>query len=544
MSPSRRDPLEDARRRLDEAAGALDGMRRIVGEGGEPVDPVASVSESVRREALAAARDDLRRIAGDLEAERARTTALHTELGRLRAELADRPTELRLEEARTAAALDANSRAEELARQVVVLQERVSLLNAEHVRLETLRRKAENFGANADASRKSLEDTLRRDLRAAHGALDRAAAEAGAREAKAVSEVEDMRKRLDTALHRIHREETARKQELAEAPALRADYEAAQAVIAALRKELSETRAEVMSREAAEGLRGDFDAAEAVIASLRKELSVVRAAAVTRERELEKRVTELQSPVIPPAGLEEDGGAALPEIEYPSIEYALEPGWARLLHLVKPPLQAAYGHLRRLSTGPMSPGQRAILRLTGASLSQAADALATIELALSEGPATVENANVLSAVEGALNAWDPVLRRRGIVLTRVLPTGGLPDSPHDPDQLRLMLHHAIRNAVEALPRGATFRVLLKKASAGVELEFRDDGPGYPAAWLERRFEPFISPRKGHAGLGLAAVRRALLRWGGDASAANGPSGRGACLIWTFAAPPARPAGPK
>jgi len=38
------------------------------------------------------------------------------------------------------------------------------------------------------------------------------------------------------------------------------------------------------------------------------------------------------------------------------------------------------------------------------------------------------------------------------------------------------------------------------------------------------------------------VRRTLRRWGGDAEAANGPSGRGARLTWTFPPPP--PAGPE
>jgi signal transduction histidine kinase len=116
----------------------------------------------------------------------------------------------------------------------------------------------------------------------------------------------------------------------------------------------------------------------------------------------------------------------------------------------------------------------------------------------------------------------------------------VPAAPHDPEQLRLSLHHILRNAVEALPRGAALRVLLGKSETdAARLEFRDDGPGYPAAWLDRPFEPFASPRRGHAGLGLAAVRRALRRWGGDAVASNGRGGRGACLTLTFAPPAER-----
>ncbi|MBI4059977.1 MAG: sensor histidine kinase, partial [Elusimicrobia bacterium] len=258
------------------------------------------------------------------------------------------------------------------------------------------------------------------------------------------------------------------------------------------------------------------------------------AEAALRAQELERRLTEaLARPAAPAAA----------SVEYPGIEYALESGWGRLLRLVKPPIEAAYGHLRRLSTGPMSAGQRAVLRLTGSSLSQAADALATIELALADGAAATEAAPILPVLESALAAWDAVFRRRGISLLRENFSVKQPDAPHDPAQLRLALHHVLRNALEALPQGATVRVRLGRSAAdsSARLEFLDDGPGYPPAWLERRFEPFVSPRPGHAGLGLAAVRRALRRWGGDASAANAEKGSGACLTLTFAASPPRPA---
>jgi signal transduction histidine kinase len=547
LTPPRRDSLEEARRKLDEAAGALDEMRRFTGG---PVDagaPIVSASEGVKREALAAARDDLRRLSADLETERARGAALIAEVGRLREELAARPTAVELTNARAASESEANRRAAELAHQIIGLKERVALLSAEHVRLEALRRKAEAFGADSEASRRSLGEALRRDLRAAHAALDRAAADAGTRDAKAVTEIEEMRKRLDHALNRLQleeREKVARKQTHVEIPSVRDDLEASLAVIAALRRELSEQRADALRRENALELRahglerrlisadassfkGDFDAAQIVIASLRRELSEHRAEAQARASAAS---VELESEA-----------ARNVSVEYPAIEYALEPGWAKLLDIVKPPLQAAYGHLRRLSAGPMSAGQRAILRLTGSSLSQAADSLATIELALADSPATTEMAPLLPVLESALAAWDAVLRRRGIALTREI-SRDMPDSPHDPLQLRLALHHVLRNAVEALPRGAALRVHLRKAASGaVEIEFQDDGPGYPPAWLERQFEPFASPRQGHAGLGLAAVRRALRRWGGDAAAAAVGQGHGARLTLTFAPAIPRPA---
>lgn len=565
MIPPRRGSLDDARRILDEAAGALESIRDITenvdAAFGAPRRMAASTaaSENVKREALDSARGELKRMAADLEASRSHAVALTEEIRRLREELAARPTEESLEEARAAGDSLATHRAAELRQQVVVLQERVSLLSAEHVRLEMLRRKAEAFGANSEAARVSLEETLRRDLRAAHAALDRAASESGTRDAKAVSEIEMMRKRLDQALGRLHRDDLARKEADAGAYAIKKDFEEAQAVIASLRRDLAEERTAALARERAleqklheqkrsskgENYKDEFDSAQTVIASLHHELAQHQAAALTRERALELRLQELEKGLgetIPPAPPIPTADAEGAPVEYPPMGAALETSWGRLIHLLKPPLEAAYGHLRRLSAGKLSVGQRAILRLTGANLSQAADSLATIELALSDSPATAETATVVPVLTAALSVWEPVLRRRGIALARSIPASGVPESPHDPEQLRLVLHHVLRNAVEALPRGATVKVHVSKGpSDEVNIEFHDDGPGYPLAWLEQRFEPFTSPRPGHAGLGLAAVRRALLRWGGDVTATNAATGHGAWLTLTFAAATPRPA---
>ncbi len=547
MTPPKRNSFEEARRKLGEAASVLDGMHRLNGEEAAPVASALSASESVRREALSAARDDLRRMAAELETARARSATLLSEVDRLREELAARPTAHDLLEAKTAGESNAARRAAEMTEQVVGLKERVALLSAEHVRLEAVRRKAEEFGANAESSRRSLEEALRRDLRAAHSALDRAAAESGIRDAKAVTEIAEMRKRLDHALGRLQREDredSTRKQKSAEESSLRGDLEASSTMVAAVRRELEEQRAVALGlrreleeqRAVALGLRRELEEQRAVALGLRRELEEQRAVARGREsalelraQDIERRLSEAVSSVIS----SEEGAEEIDEL-YPSMEYALEPGWARLIRLVKPPLQAAYAHLRRLSSGPLSAGQRAMVRLTGSSLSSAADSLATIELALSDAPATNETAPLLPVLEGALAAWEGVFRRRAIILTREFERIAS-DAPHDPEQLRLALHHVLRNAVEALPRGSTLRVHVgKSAQDGIKFEFRDDGPGYSPAWLERQFEPFALPRTGHAGLGLAAVQRALRRWGGDASVANAAEGHGACLTLTFA----------
>ncbi|MEK7382563.1 MAG: ATP-binding protein, partial [Elusimicrobiota bacterium] len=220
----------------------------------------------------------------------------------------------------------------------------------------------------------------------------------------------------------------------------------------------------------------------------------------------------------------------------------LEPGWRRLLRLIRPPLEAAYAHLRRLSAVPLSPGHRALVRLSAAAISQAADALSSVELVLEEGTSAEAPSSVLPVLESALAAWESSFRRQGVCLVReIFPP--LPAAAHEPKALRVVLYHLLRNALEALPRGGKLTVRSSSAcDASLRLEFRDDGPGYPAEWLASRFQPFAAPRRGRAGLGLALVRKTMRRWGGDAEASNAAGGRGASLILRFA-PPATPEPP-
>ena len=220
----------------------------------------------------------------------------------------------------------------------------------------------------------------------------------------------------------------------------------------------------------------------------------------------------------------------------PALEPVLDPGWARLLRLVRPPVESAYAHLRRLSGTTLTAGQKALLRMAAASIASASDSLSSIELALEEGPAKGAPAPVAPVLESSLAAWESAFRGRGVALAREF-SSRLPEAAHDPKELRIALHHVLRNVLEAVPRGGRLAVRASRAADGaLRIEFIDDGPGFPAKWLESRFEPFASPRRGRAGLGLSIVRRTLRRWGGDAEAANGTGNRGARLTLLFAAP--------
>lgn len=221
----------------------------------------------------------------------------------------------------------------------------------------------------------------------------------------------------------------------------------------------------------------------------------------------------------------------------PPLEDLSDPAWTRFLPLVRPPLESAYAHLRQLSAAPLRDGQKTLVRLAAAAMTQATSALASMELALDESPALGPPTPVIPDVAASLSAWEPALRKNGVTLVRELPSAA-PAAPHDAKVLKILVHQIVGNAFDALPRGGRLTVRASTGGDGaLRLEFADDGRGFGEEWLQRPFEPTAAPRRGRAGLGLYIVRRTMRRWGGDAEASNG---RGARVVLLFA-PPVSPA---
>lgn len=98
-----------------------------------------------------------------------------------------------------------------------------------------------------------------------------------------------------------------------------------------------------------------------------------------------------------------------------------------------------------------------------------------------------------------------------------------------------LLRRVVRNLLENARRHAAGTVTLRLATQGtmVELTVCDQGPGVPAQYRDRIFEPFYrlpgaSEREGGVGLGLALVKSIVLRHGGSVMCEN-HNGGGACF---------------
>ncbi|MBN1208337.1 MAG: ATP-binding protein [Myxococcaceae bacterium] len=82
----------------------------------------------------------------------------------------------------------------------------------------------------------------------------------------------------------------------------------------------------------------------------------------------------------------------------------------------------------------------------------------------------------------------------------------------DAENLVLLTRCLLENAVEAMSGGGTLGVRTFRAEDGrVILEVTDTGPGVSEELRPRVFEPFMTTKPGHAGLGLCIVQRLALR---------------------------------
>jgi heavy metal sensor kinase len=96
----------------------------------------------------------------------------------------------------------------------------------------------------------------------------------------------------------------------------------------------------------------------------------------------------------------------------------------------------------------------------------------------------------------------------------------------DPVRIRQAVDNLLDNAIEHTPAGGVVLVTAERSDGRFRLSVQDPGPGFPAGFLQRAFEPFArrDGNEGGAGLGLAIVSAVAEGHGGTATARNLPEG--------------------
>ncbi|MBC8067397.1 MAG: PAS domain-containing protein, partial [Deltaproteobacteria bacterium] len=139
-------------------------------------------------------------------------------------------------------------------------------------------------------------------------------------------------------------------------------------------------------------------------------------------------------------------------------------------------------------------------------------------LSIGEYQWRMHNVRMIRELEAAVNVWG------------------------DADQLEQVVLNLLSNAVDAMPRGGSVRVGLRRLpDGGAGLTVADEGHGIPQEIQARIFDPFFSTKeigKG-TGLGLAISYGIVQDHGGDIVVESSP-GHGAVFTVTFPAPAPEP----
>jgi signal transduction histidine kinase len=119
-------------------------------------------------------------------------------------------------------------------------------------------------------------------------------------------------------------------------------------------------------------------------------------------------------------------------------------------------------------------------------------------------------------VDGALHAFEPIARTRGISLVAE-PIAGDACVSVDPKRIDLVFSNLLENALRHTPSGGRVAVRAVMAEGAVRFEVIDSGPGIPDAERARVFEKFYrapGSAGGGAGLGLSIARDVVRAHGG------------------------------
>lgn len=191
---------------------------------------------------------------------------------------------------------------------------------------------------------------------------------------------------------------------------------------------------------------------------------------------------------------------------------------ARVAHELRNPLAGIKLGISNLAHDSADADQKQRLALIGAEVDRVVRLLDQLLLE----PRKQEEPLVeidLRALLGELLALARYQIPERIALINAVPDGMIVRLQRD--SIRQMLLNLVLNACQAIGSASgvvTVSVARENDMLGITVS--DDGPGFPAAFLERGIRPFVSRRQGGSGLGLSTVQRMAQAMGGRLVLAN------------------------
>ncbi|MCL5286355.1 MAG: ATP-binding protein [Nitrospirae bacterium] len=205
---------------------------------------------------------------------------------------------------------------------------------------------------------------------------------------------------------------------------------------------------------------------------------------------------------------------------------AIGEGMAVVAHELGNPLHSIAGHLELLlEETNLPPSIESSLRIISGQADRMIKAIRKL-LSLSRRSETPRDRIRIEPLLAEMERLvQPRLRATGVEVRMEMEPGGRPlEVRGDSDALQSLFLNLFENALDAAGDGGKIVVRAERTGSGVQIGFRDSGPGIPHSLRSRVFDPFFTTKPSGTGLGLAVCKKIAEDLGGAIHLGDGPGG--------------------
>lgn len=246
-------------------------------------------------------------------------------------------------------------------------------------------------------------------------------------------------------------------------------------------------------------------------------------------------IADLLAGIVEKGRLQREAEAQVAQLQ--ALDHARSELIALVTHELRTPLAVVRAYTDLLSEEPALDGRASrdpVRRATRAAwhsgtleqierLDRLVDAILDSVRVVPDQPADLQTLDLDALVGELLGEVAPLLHRHRTVVAASRPLSVVADAA----RLRQILEHLLENAVKYAPPETRIEIDWSMAEGVARIGVSDQGPGIPAEWRERIFEPYARHETSTArgsGIGLYAARRLAESMRGRLWCEPGPTG--------------------